>query len=82
MGCGNGWVVRKIASEPLCKKALGIDKSKKMISQAQKNKRSSKESYIHTGIEEWKFKGKFDYVFSIVITSYSIHYTKLYEKPQ
>lgn len=65
VGCGNGWVVRKIASEPLCKKALGIDKSKKMISQAQKNKRSSKESYLHTGIEEWKFKGKFDFVFSM-----------------
>ena len=65
VGCGNGWVVRKIAGESLCKKALGIDKSKKMISQAKKNKRFSKESYIHTGIEEWKFTDKFDFIFSM-----------------
>jgi len=26
---GNGWVVRKIAEMKLCKKVVGIDKSKK-----------------------------------------------------
>ena len=29
IGCGNGWVVRKIAQLSKCKKAVGIDKSKK-----------------------------------------------------
>ena len=28
IGCGNGWVVRKIAQLSKCKKAVGIDKSK------------------------------------------------------
>ena len=31
IGCGNGWVVRKIAQLPKCKKAMGIDKSKNMV---------------------------------------------------
>ncbi|MEJ2260608.1 MAG: methyltransferase type 11, partial [Nitrosopumilaceae archaeon] len=25
VGCGNGWVVRKIASHPNCTKSIGID---------------------------------------------------------
>jgi len=34
IGCGNGWVVRKIAQLSKCKKAVGIDKSKNMIKRA------------------------------------------------
>ena len=30
VGCGNGWVVRRIAEEHHCKKVIGIDKSKNM----------------------------------------------------
>ena len=65
VGCGNGWVVRKISLNSRCVKAVGIDKSKNMITQAKKNKKSIKEHYIHTGIEEWKQKGKFDVIFSM-----------------
>ncbi|QUC63870.1 class I SAM-dependent methyltransferase [Nitrosopumilus sp. K4] len=65
VGCGNGWVVRKIAQEKNCKKAIGIDKSKKMINQANKKKISKKESFIHTDIQSWRYRGKFDYVFSM-----------------
>ena len=65
VGCGNGWVVRKIAKNPICLKAIGIDKSKKMIIQAKKNKTSSNEDYIHCGIEEFQHVGKFDFVFSM-----------------
>ncbi len=65
VGCGNGWVVRKISTHPMCKKAIGIDKSKKMIIQAKKNKNNSKEMYIHTNIESWKYSGKFDFIFSM-----------------
>ena len=66
VGCGNGWVVRKIAKENNCKKAVGIDVSKKMIIQA-KNKREnySKEKFFHTDIESWKYKGKFDFIFAM-----------------
>ena len=37
VGCGNGWVIRKISKENNCKKAIGIDISKKMIIQSKKN---------------------------------------------
>jgi 2-polyprenyl-3-methyl-5-hydroxy-6-metoxy-1,4-benzoquinol methylase len=65
VGCGNGWVVRKISANSKCKKAIGIDKSKKMIIQAKKNKNNSKETYVHTNIESWKYSGKFDFIFSM-----------------
>ncbi len=71
VGCGNGWVVRKISSNPLCIKSIGIDKSQKMISQAKKNKKKSIEQYIHTDIESWKYRGKFDFVFSMESIYYS-----------
>ncbi|MBI1662620.1 MAG: class I SAM-dependent methyltransferase [Nitrosopumilus sp.] len=71
VGCGNGWVIRKIGKEKNCKKAIGIDKSKKMIIQAKKKTGSKKEEFIHTDIESWKYKGKFDYIFSMEALYYS-----------
>jgi ubiquinone/menaquinone biosynthesis C-methylase UbiE len=65
VGCGNGWVVRKIAKEKNCKKSTGIDKSKKMILEAIKKTRIKKEEFIHTDIESLKYKGKFDFIFSM-----------------
>ena len=65
VGCGNGWVVRKIAKEENCKKSIGIDKSKKMIIQAEKKIESKKEEYIHTDIESIKNRGKFNFIFSM-----------------
>ena len=71
VGCGNGWVIRKIATNPNCKKAVGIDKSKKMITQAKKKTKNSKEIFIHTDIEAWKYSGKFDFVFAMESLYYS-----------
>ncbi|AFS80538.1 methyltransferase type 11 [Candidatus Nitrosopumilus koreensis AR1] len=71
VGCGNGWVVRKIAKENNCKKAVGIDKSKKMIIQAKKKIDSEKEEFFHTDIESWKYKGKFNFIFSMETLYYS-----------
>jgi ubiquinone/menaquinone biosynthesis C-methylase UbiE len=65
VGCGNGWVVKKISKNNNCKKATGIDKSKKMIEQASKKIDNIKEEFIHTDIESWKYRGKFDFVFSM-----------------
>ncbi|MEX0861286.1 class I SAM-dependent methyltransferase [Nitrosopumilus sp.] len=65
VGCGNGWVIRKIVKEKKCEKAIGIDKSKKMIIHANKKKNSKKEAYIHTDIESMKYKKKFNFVFSM-----------------
>ena len=65
VGCGNGWVVRKIAKEENCKKAIGIDKSKKMILEAIKKTSIKKEKFIHTDIETWEYRKKFDFIFSM-----------------
>ena len=46
IGCGNGWVVRKIAQLPKCKKAVGIDKSKNMI----------KRAYLKTSLKQGKIR--------------------------
>ena len=71
VGCGNGWVVRKMARESYCKKAIGIDKSKKMIIQAKKKIDSNKEEFVHTDIESWKYRGNFDFIFSMEAIYYS-----------
>ena len=65
VGCGNGWVIREMAKKEHCKKAIGIDKSKKMIIQAGKKKESKNEEYGHSDIESFAYRGKFDYVFSM-----------------
>jgi len=65
VGCGNGWVVRKIANEKNCKKSIGIDKSRKMIIQSKKKIQSKKEEFFHTDIESMNYKGKFNFIFSM-----------------
>ena len=72
VGCGNGWVVRKMASMKNCKRAVGIDKSKNMITKAKSYKKSAKEHYIHTEIQKWKYAKKFDYIFSMESLYYSL----------
>ena len=65
VGCGNGWVVRKIVKENNCKKAIGIDISKKMIIQAKKKQGNKKEEFFHTDVESWNYRGKFNFIFSM-----------------
>ena len=72
IGCGNGWTVRTVASLENCKKAMGIDKSKKMIENASQKKRLAKESYKTADIEKWNTKKRFDVAFSME----AIYYTK------
>ena len=71
VGCGNGWVVRKISQLDNCKKAVGIDKSKKMILRANLKKKSNNESYVVSDVISWKYNGKFDYIFSMESLYYS-----------
>lgn len=71
VGCGNGWVVRRIAQIQNCKKAVGIDKSKNMIKKAKSKKIFSKENYYYTDVLSWKYNGKFDYIFSMEALYYS-----------
>ena len=45
IGRGNGWVIRKISQISECRKAVGIDKSRRMIQKARTKKTSEKEHY-------------------------------------
>ena len=82
VGCGNGWVVRKIANEQNCKKAVGIDKSKNMVRQANSKKKNITEKYIHTDIESLKCQDKFDFIFAMesiyYVNSIEIALKKIY----
>ena len=63
LGCGNGWVVRKIAKHKLCNLAVGVDGAKNMINNAISY--SKNEIYINANIENWKYPKKFDIIFSM-----------------
>jgi len=71
VGCGNGWVVRKIAEKKSCKKAIGIDKSKNMIKKSRSKKKFSKEQFFQADIQSWNYRGKFDFIFSMESIYYS-----------
>ncbi len=71
VGCGNGWVVRKIAEKKSCKKAIGIDKSKNMIKKSRSKKKFSKEQFFQDDIQSWNYRGKFDFIFSMESIYYS-----------
>ncbi len=71
VGCGNGWVVRKISQMRNCKRVVGIDKSKNMITIAKSKKISLNENYYATDILSWKYNVKFDYIFSMEALYYS-----------
>ena len=80
IGCGNGWVVRKMSKNPSCIKAIGIDKSKMMIKNAKSKLSSNKESYFITDLETWATKEKFDIIFSMESLYYSVPMEPALEK--
>ncbi len=70
VGCGNGWVVRRVAQMGSCRRAVGIDKSQGMIKKAVSRRQSGKESYRATDVESVR-SGRFDYVFSMETIYYA-----------
>lgn len=80
VGCGNGWVVHRISKLKNCKKAVGIDKSKNMIREANSKKTSSKELFLKKDLLTWKYGERFDYVFSMESLYYSIPMEKPLKK--
>ena len=63
LGCGNGWVVKKISKNNFCNLAVGIDGSENMIKNAKLN--SKDEIFINENIENWHWNKKFNIVFSM-----------------
>jgi SAM-dependent methyltransferase len=71
-GCGNGWTVRNISSNPKCKKAIGVDGSLNMIEKAKKI--DPKNQYFCNDLMSWGPPAKADIVHSMEVFYY-------FEKP-
>jgi len=69
LGCGNGWVVREIAKNPLCYRAVGIDGSENMISKANSLSNDDVE-YILEDINSFSSKEKYDIIHSMEVLYY------------
>ena len=68
LGCGNGWVVRKVVDDPLCTKAHGIDGADQMIANAKA--RGNKEEYILANIHNYEPQEKYDLIHSMEVLYY------------
>ena len=68
LGCGNGWVVRKVTNNNLCEIAIGIDGAEQMISKAKS--RGKAEHYIHADITTYQPSVTFDLVHSMEVMYY------------
>ena len=64
VGCGNGWLVRRVAKLAGCSRAVGIDQSPGMIKLALSSQESPKESYRAVSVESME-QEEFDYAFSM-----------------
>ena len=63
VGCGNGWVVRKMARHPHCSLAVGIDAAPSMIDKAKKL--DSENQYHLVDIMQWTTEHSFDLIHSM-----------------
>jgi len=52
LGCGNGWVVRRLGAHPLCQHASGVDGAPSMIAKAREV--DPKGDYIEAMLPDWK----------------------------
>tara|TARA_B100001175_G_C19477388_1_gene625113 strand:+ start:812 stop:1426 length:615 start_codon:yes stop_codon:yes gene_type:complete len=63
LGCGNGWVIRKILENQNCTYALGVDGAPEMIKKARNL--DSIGEYFNINIEDWTFNKDYDIIFSM-----------------
>ena len=78
LGCGNGWVVRKMNKEKLCLNAAGIDGADEMIKNAKS--RDQKNEYILADINSFIPKRKFDLIHSMEVLYYLDNPTEVIRK--
>ena len=67
-GCGNGWVVRRLAEMKGCQTAIGIDGADAMIGRAKEI--DSQGIYIHANLESWKPRKPVDLIHSMEVLYY------------
>lgn len=68
LGCGNGWAARKVAKNPLCIKAFGIDGAEQMLDNAKKIQ--GEVEYILADINSYVPFRKFDLIHSMEVLYY------------
>jgi len=68
LGCGNGWVVRKVSKNELCNKSVGIDGAKQMIANAKT--RGGEAKYILADINSYNSADKYDLIHSMEVLYY------------
>ena len=68
VGCGNGWVCRKLVNQTQCTDVVGIDGSSVMISKAKAIDPDG--DYFHALLPEWNPGRKFDFVHSMEFLYY------------
>ena len=68
LGCGNGWVVRNVAKNELCIRAVGIDGARQMISNAEL--RGGDTEYIVANINSYTSNQKYDVIHSMEVLYY------------
>ena len=67
-GCGNGWVVREMKKQNLCKRSIGVDGAKKMIQKAAEIDING--SYYHNELMDWVPKSRVDFIHSMEVLYY------------
>ena len=68
LGCGNGWVVRKLENNQLCVRSVGIDGAKQMIEKASED--TSKSEFLLENIDTYISPDKFDLIHSMEVLYY------------
>jgi len=68
LGCGNGWVVRDIAKNNFCDRAVGIDGADQMIQAAIS--RGGDEEYLTADINKYNSPTKYDLIHSMEVLYY------------
>ena len=67
VGCGNGWVVRKVINNSFCNRAMGIDGAKQMIAKAKSREGGE---YILADINSFNSDEKYDLIHSMEVLYY------------
>tara|TARA_B100000963_G_scaffold322456_1_gene306532 strand:- start:1241 stop:1861 length:621 start_codon:yes stop_codon:yes gene_type:complete len=68
LGCGNGWVARKVSKNTLCSKAVGIDGAEQMICNAKKI--GGQVDYLLADINSYTSPRRFDLIHSMEVLYY------------
>ena len=68
VGCGNGWVVRKLKSHENCEYAMGIDGAEAMIAKAKTIDANT--DYTQALLPDFQPKRKFDFIHSMEFLYY------------